>query len=79
MLTTVCGTDAADVARRVAAIGGAFDELQGGRAVGTPAQVVDTVAAYRDIGAETVYFQLLDLHDPDHLRLLAAEVLPALA
>ena len=28
-------------------------------------------------GAETVYFQVLDLHDLDHLRLLAAEVVPA--
>jgi F420-dependent oxidoreductase-like protein len=79
MLTTICGTDEADVARRVAAIGGAFDELQGGRAVGTPAQVVDTLGTYREAGAESVYFQLLDLHDPDHLRLLAAEVLPAMS
>jgi hypothetical protein len=39
--------------------------------------VIDRVGAYRDHGASTVYFQVLDLHDLDHLRLLADEVLPA--
>ena len=28
------------------------------------------------IGAETVYLQVLDLHDLDHIELLAREVLP---
>ena len=39
--------------------------------------MIDTIGVYRDGGAETVYFQVLDMHDLDHLRLLAAEVVPA--
>ncbi len=74
--TTVCGADDAEVDRRAAAIGRTRDQLAGS-IHGTPAQVVDQVAAYRDAGADTVYFQLLDMRDLDHLRLLAAEVLPA--
>jgi F420-dependent oxidoreductase-like protein len=74
--TTVCGADDAEVARRARAIRRDPEQLEGIIA-GTPAQVVDTVAAYRDGGADTVYFQVLDLHDLDHLRLLAEEVVPA--
>jgi F420-dependent oxidoreductase-like protein len=74
--TVVCGVDDDEVARRAQAIGRTTDELLGAIA-GTPAQVVDTVGIYRDAGADTVYFQVLDLHDLDHLRLLAAEVVPA--
>jgi len=74
--TVVCGADDAEVARRAQAIGRTADQL-GGAIAGTPAQVVDTVGVYRDGGADTVYFQVLDLHDLDHLRLLAAEVVPA--
>ena len=74
--TVVCGADDAEVARRAAAIGRTPEQL-GGAIAGTPAQVIDTIGLYRDGGAETVYFQVLDLHDLDHLRLLAAEVVPA--
>src|SRR5436190_13037428 len=74
--TVVCGVDDAEVERRAAAIGRTIDQLAGAIA-GTPAQVVDRVGEYRDGGAETIYFQVLDLHDLDHLRLLAAEVVPA--
>jgi len=74
--TTVCGVDDGEVERRAAAIGRTRDEMAAS-ICGTPAQVVEQVAAYRDAGADTVYFQLLDLHDLDQLRLLAAEVVPA--
>jgi F420-dependent oxidoreductase-like protein len=76
--TTVCGVDDADVQRRAAAIGRTREQLAGSIA-GTPAQVVEQVASYREAGADTVYFQLLDMTDLDHLRLLAAEVVPAFA
>ena len=42
-------------------------------------EVIDRVGEYRDHGATTVYFQVLDLRDLDHLRLIASEVMPALA
>ena len=75
--TVVCGVDDAEVARRAAAIGRDADTARASGIAGTPSEVVDRIGVYRDAGAETVYLQVLDLHDLDHLRLLAAEVLPA--
>jgi len=36
----------------------------------------DIIGSYARAGAETVYLQVLDLDDLDHLELLAAEVMP---
>jgi F420-dependent oxidoreductase-like protein len=78
-LTVCCGADESEFERRAAAIHRTPDSLAGGTAAGTPPRVVETLRAYRDAGAETAYLQVLDLHDLDHLHLLAAEVVPALA
>jgi F420-dependent oxidoreductase-like protein len=75
-LVVACGTDEAEYSRRAAAIGRAPDELRANGAAGLPAEVIDTLLAYRDAGATTAYLQVLDLDDLDHLRLLAAEVMP---
>jgi F420-dependent oxidoreductase-like protein len=75
-LVVACGADEAEYTRRAAAIGRAPDELRANGAAGLPAEVVDTLRAYREAGATTVYLQVLDLDDLDHLRLLAAEVMP---
>ena len=74
-----CGRDGDEVARRAAAIGRRAEDLRDGALAGTPADVVAQLEALREVGAETVYLQVLDLADLDHLRLVAAEVLPALA
>jgi hypothetical protein len=34
------------------------------------------LTAYAAVGVERVYLQVLDLSDLDHLRLVAAEVMP---
>ena len=47
-----------------------------GDLAGTPAQIVDTIGGYARAGAETIYLQVLDLSDLEHLELLAAEVMP---
>ncbi|MGH9031260.1 MAG: LLM class F420-dependent oxidoreductase [Acidimicrobiia bacterium] len=75
-LVVACGADEAEFARRAAAIGRAPDELRANGAAGLPVEVIDTLLAYSDAGATTVYLQVLDLDDLDHLRLLAAEVMP---
>jgi F420-dependent oxidoreductase-like protein len=75
--TVVCGSDDAEVSRRAAAIGRDVETAKAAHFAGTPAEVIDRIGVYREAGAETVYFQVLDLHDLDHLRLLAAEVVPA--
>jgi F420-dependent oxidoreductase-like protein len=75
-LTVCCGRDAGEVARRAAAIGQDLDALRVSGAVGTPAEVVDRLGVYSEMGVERVYLQILDLGDLAHLELLAAEVLP---
>jgi alkanesulfonate monooxygenase SsuD/methylene tetrahydromethanopterin reductase-like flavin-dependent oxidoreductase (luciferase family) len=47
--------------------------------IGTPAEVAGRVAELRAAGADTVYCHIYDATDPDHIRLLGAEVLPQLA
>ena len=78
-LVVCCGSDEAQFERRAAAIGRAPDELRANGAAGLPHEVVDTLHAFADAGAETAYLQVLDLTDLDHLRLLAAEVMPKVA
>ncbi len=75
--TVLCGADEAEVERRAAAIGRDVATARLAHFAGTPSEVVDRIGQYAEHGATTVYFQVLDLHDLDHLRLLAAEVLPA--
>ena len=74
-----CGADEAEVQRRAANIGRQPDELRVNGAAGTPAEVVDRLRVFAAIGAETMYLQVLDLDDLEHLELLAAEVLPHVA
>lgn len=77
-LVACCGRDAGEVNRRAAAIGRDAGELRENGAGGTPAEVVEKVLRYREAGADRIYFQILDVDDLDHVRLLAAEVLPHL-
>ncbi|MET7327910.1 LLM class F420-dependent oxidoreductase [Nonomuraea sp. NPDC005650] len=74
--TTVVGADRAEVERRVAAIGENPDTLPVGGLCGTPAEIVEKIGKFAELGAETVYLQIMDLNDLEHLELIAAEVLP---
>jgi F420-dependent oxidoreductase-like protein len=74
--TVVCGKDDAEVSRRASAIGWSAEDLRTRGITGTPAQVVDTIGKFGRAGADSIYLQVLDLSDPDHLELLAADVLP---
>jgi F420-dependent oxidoreductase-like protein len=74
------GRDDAEVARRAAAIGREVDELRSNSPlVGTPAEIVDKLGAWQNIGVQRAYAQLLDLSDLAHLELFAGEVIPQLA
>ncbi|MFC9966882.1 LLM class F420-dependent oxidoreductase [Nocardia ignorata] len=73
-LVACVGHTDAEVARRAAAIGREVDELKTNGLAGSPAEVVDKITRYREIGASRIYLQILDLADLDHLELIAAEV-----
>jgi alkanesulfonate monooxygenase len=74
-----CATSEDGLARRAAAIGRQVDELRTNGLCGTPDEVVAKARRYARAGASRLYLQVLDLDDLDHLDLVAAEVLPALA
>jgi alkanesulfonate monooxygenase SsuD/methylene tetrahydromethanopterin reductase-like flavin-dependent oxidoreductase (luciferase family) len=76
----VCaGRDDAQVATRAAAIGREVDELRASSPLaGTPAEIVDKLGPFVEVGVQRVYLQLLDMSDLDHLELIATEVVPQL-
>jgi alkanesulfonate monooxygenase len=77
--TTCVGWDDAQVARRAEAIGRSVDDLKQNGFAGTPAEVVDRIGEWRDrTGITRIYLQIMDLHDLDHLELVAAEIAPQL-
>ena len=77
--TVCCGTNENEVERRASNIGRKADELRAYGVAGTPDEVVARLRAFADIGAETIYLQVLDLNDFEHIDLLADEVLPQVA
>ncbi|MEV7006254.1 LLM class F420-dependent oxidoreductase [Streptosporangium sp. NPDC051022] len=74
--TVAVGADDAQVARRAEAAGYDVATLRAGGVAGTPAEVVDRIGEFAELGAERVYLQVMDLSDLDQLELIAAEVLP---
>jgi F420-dependent oxidoreductase-like protein len=75
-LTVCCGSDQAEIARRAEAIGESVDDLRRDGLAGTPQEIVDRIAEFAALGSQRIYLQTLDVHDLDHIRLLAAEVMP---
>jgi F420-dependent oxidoreductase-like protein len=78
-LVLCCGTTEDEIARRAAAIGRDVDELRANGAAGTPAEIVDKLGTYAELGSTRFYLQMLDLSDLDHIELVAAEVMRQLA
>jgi alkanesulfonate monooxygenase len=77
---TVCvGRDDAEVARRAEAIGQDGLGLREAGLAGTPNQVIDKLGHFAELGASRAYLQVLDLHDLDHLELIASAVAPQVA
>jgi F420-dependent oxidoreductase-like protein len=73
-LVVCVGKDDAEVARRAAAIGREVDELKENGLAGSPAEVVEKIGRYAEVGATRFYLQVLDLSDLDHLELIAHQV-----
>jgi alkanesulfonate monooxygenase SsuD/methylene tetrahydromethanopterin reductase-like flavin-dependent oxidoreductase (luciferase family) len=73
--TVCCGETDEELARRAAATGMPIDTLREQQMGGTPAEVLDKIAAFAEAGAQRVYLQVLDMSDLDHVRLLGETVL----
>jgi alkanesulfonate monooxygenase len=73
-----CGTDEAEVTRRAKSIGRQPEELRANGAAGTPDEVVERLRSFGAAGAGTVYLQVLDLDDLDHIHLISEQVVPHL-
>jgi F420-dependent oxidoreductase-like protein len=74
--TVCCGRDDAELKRRAAAIGQELSDLREHGLAGTPAELIDKIGQFAEIGAGRIYLQVIDLEDIGHLELIAAEVLP---
>lgn len=74
-----CGRTEAEVTRRSGPVGKDVATLRETGLAGSPAEVVDKIGAFAEIGCDRLYLRILDMHDLDHLELVASEVMPALA
>lgn len=71
------GASEAEFIRRAEAIGRDPEELRQHGVAGTVPEAIEAVGRVRDAGASRIYLQILDVHDLDHLDLIAREVMPA--
>jgi F420-dependent oxidoreductase-like protein len=74
--TVCCGRDEAELSRRAGAIGWDLATQRADGLVGSPDEIVDRIGTFAGLGATRIYLQVLDLHDLDHLELIASEVMP---
>ena len=74
--TVCCGRDEAELGRRAGAIGWDLASQRADGLVGTPDEIVDRIGTFAGLGATRIYLQVMDLHDLDHLELIASEVMP---
>ena len=75
-LVLCCGATEDDLRRRAAAIGKDVDDLRQNQLGGTPAELVDKIGKFAELGAQRMYLQTLDVDDLEHIELVAAEVMP---
>jgi F420-dependent oxidoreductase-like protein len=75
-VTICCGADRAEVERRASAIGRQPGKWGDSDVGGTVEEVIDRLHDYAAAGIERAYLQVLDIHDLDHIRLLADRVAP---
>lgn len=78
-LVACVGKDEAEFRRRAEAIGRDPEELRRDGVAGTVAEAAEKMRQVQQLGAGRLYLQTLDLHDLDHLELIAREVAPQAA
>jgi F420-dependent oxidoreductase-like protein len=72
----VCGRTDAEIAKRAAAVGREVPELRENGLCGTPEEIVKKLQQWGSIGVNRAYLQIMDLHDLEHIQLIADAVLP---
>jgi F420-dependent oxidoreductase-like protein len=77
-ITVCCAQEEATLARRAQRIGRDLEDLRSNGAAGSPAEVVERLRAFAEVGAERAYLQVIDFDDIEHVELIAAEVMPHL-
>jgi F420-dependent oxidoreductase-like protein len=77
-LTTVCGSDDAQLAARARANRQDVDRLRTTGLAGTPDEIVDRLGRYAEVGATRAYLQIYDFDDLGMIELIAERVLPQL-
>jgi F420-dependent oxidoreductase-like protein len=78
-LTTLAAASESELEQRAANTGRTVDEMRGDvNIVGDRDEIVAKVERLAELGADRVYFQLMDLQDVSHVEYLGTEVLPHL-
>ncbi len=76
---TLCvGRTDAEQRRRSEALGRTLADARDNCLAGSPAELVDRIGRYAELGAERVFLQLVDVSDIEQLELVASEVAPQL-
>jgi F420-dependent oxidoreductase-like protein len=74
-----CGRNDEEVARRADVIAQSVDAPRSLYVDGRPDEVIEKLHRYTEVGVTRVYLYMVDIHDLDHLALLAEEVLPSVS
>ena len=77
-LTTVCGSDDAELAARARANGQDVGKLRTTGLAGTADEIVHRLGRYAEVGATRAYLQVYDFDDLAMIELIAERVLPQL-
>jgi F420-dependent oxidoreductase-like protein len=78
-VTVCCASEQATLQRRAERIGHGLEQIRQRGVAGTPAEVVEQLRAFAEVGAQRAYLQFIDISDIEHVELIAAEVMPHLA
>jgi F420-dependent oxidoreductase-like protein len=70
------GSSQAEAERRAAIV--ASPRIRESMLIGPPGLLADRIVDLAEVGADTVYLHIFDIHDLDHIALIGAEVLPQL-
>ncbi len=71
------GSTQAQAERRAAIVGSS--RIRESMLIGPPELLSERIADLAEVGADTVYLHIFDIHDLDHIALIGAEVIPELA